>query len=311
MLTFFDGRHSRREFLRIGGLMLGGLTLPRLWEMQALAGPNSRPVTDKSVVFLFLQGGPSQFETFDPKMSAPANIRSATGEIATSLSGVTYGSTFPRLAKLAHKTTIVRSFRTGDAIHNIKPVVCKDTLNANLGSLYARIAGTNDPINGLPLNVALFPRAVDPEAQAGNMSFGRFDSVGSLGSAYAPFIPGGDGTFQKDLRLTMPCARLDDRRRLLSQLDGLERGLDNQADWQGVDRLRQQAFDAILGGVGSAFDWAKEDRRTIERYDTSSLVRPESISKQWKNHKNYADHGASLGKLMLLARACVKPAAAL
>ena len=302
MLTFFDGRPTRREFLRVGGLALGGLTLPWLWELQARANSDRRPVTDKSVVFLFLQGGPSQFETFDPKMSAPSNIRSATGEIATSLSGVTYGSTFGRLAKLAHKTTIVRSFRTGDANHDIKPVVCKDTLDANLGSLYARIAGTNHPISGMPLNVALFPRAVDPDTQAATMQFGKFDSVGSLRGAYAPFIPGGNSTFQEDLQLTMPRDRLDDRRRLLSQLDALKRGVDNQADCQGLDRLRQQAFDAILGGVGSAFDWAKEDPRTIDRYDTRSLVRPESISKQWNNHKNYADHGASLGKLLLLAR---------
>ena len=63
--------------------------------------------------------------------------------------------------------------------------------------------------------------------------------------------------------------------------------------------------------MGSAFDWTKEDPRTIERYDTKPLVRPESISKRWNNHKNYADHGASLGKLMLLGAACAKPAAAL
>ena len=182
MLTFFDGGPTRREFLRVGGLTLGGLTLPWLWELQARADADRRPVTDKSVVFLFLQGGPSQFETFDPKMSAPSNVRSATGEIATSLPGVTYGSTFERLAKLAHKTTIVRSFRTGDGNHDIKPVVCKDTLDANLGSLYARIAGTNDPKSGMPLNVALFPRAVDPDTQAGTMKFGKFDSTGSLGS---------------------------------------------------------------------------------------------------------------------------------
>jgi hypothetical protein len=302
MLTFFDGGRTRREFLRIGGLTLGGLTLPWLWELQARANADRRPVTDKSVVFLFLQGGPSQFETFDPKMSAPSNVRSATGEIATSLPGVTYGSTFERLAKLAHKTTIVRSYRTGDSNHNIKPVVCKETLDANLGSLYARIAGTNDPRSGMPLNVALFPRAVDPETQAATMQFGKFDATGSLGAAYAPFIPGGNSTFQEDLHLTMPRDRLDNRRRLLGQLDALKRGVDNQTQWQGLDKLRQQAFDAILGGVGSAFDWTKEDPRTIERYDTQPLVRPESISNQWNNHKNYADHGASLGKLMLLAR---------
>ena len=84
----------RRAFLQIGGLALGGLTLPGL--LAARAAEKRRFTTDKSVIFLFLHGGPSQFETFDPKMSAPAEIRSAVGETATRLPGVTFGGSFPQ-----------------------------------------------------------------------------------------------------------------------------------------------------------------------------------------------------------------------
>ncbi|HEU0069428.1 MAG TPA: DUF1501 domain-containing protein, partial [Nitrospiraceae bacterium] len=91
------GRWGRREFLRIGGLALGGLSLPGLLASRAAAKQDGRPVTDKSVIFLFMHGGPSQTETFDPKMSAPAGVRSATGEVATSIPGVTFGGTFEKL----------------------------------------------------------------------------------------------------------------------------------------------------------------------------------------------------------------------
>src|SRR5687768_2094569 len=106
MLSIFDsGSHaSRRDFLRIGSLGLGGLSLSSLLGARA-AAPSS--TADKSVIFLFQHGGPSQFETFDPKMSAPAEIRCQTGEISTSLPGITFGSTLPRLARLADRMAIV------------------------------------------------------------------------------------------------------------------------------------------------------------------------------------------------------------
>src|SRR5713101_1476093 len=117
MLTIFDRdrRHSRRAFLQVGSLALGSLALTDLLAAKAKSADLTRPlVKDRSVIFLFLHGGPSQTETFDPKMSAPVEFRSATGEIRTRLPGVTFGGTFPRLAALADKLTVVRSFVTGD-----------------------------------------------------------------------------------------------------------------------------------------------------------------------------------------------------
>ncbi len=299
MVRFFDPRIARREFLRIGGLSLAGLSLASIGPAGEFVGP--RLMRNKSVVFLFLHGGPSQMETFDPHMSAPVEIRSATGEVLTTLPGVTFGGSFPKLAGMADKVAIVRSFVPGDGNHDIKPIVCKESFGANLGSACAYVAGGNDPNTGLPTNVALFPRAVDADRQAGNMNFGKFDAVGPFGSNCAPFMPGADGSLQQDMRLSLPLSRLDDRRALLKALDGANQSLEG-AQRAGVDSDREKAFSMILGGMADAFDLKKECQKTIDRYDTAPLVRPENIDKKWRNSNNYVDNAKTLGKLLLLAR---------
>jgi len=303
MLTFFDRDHrlQRRAFLKVGALSLGGLTLPSLFRSRALAA--EKPLLkDRSVIFLFLHGGPSQIETFDPKMSAPSDIHSATGEVQTTLPGVTFGGTFPRLAALADQVTVVRSFVTGDGNHDIKPVMGRDTFGANLGSIYARVAGMNNPDNGMPTNVLLFPRAVDPTTQKAEMSFGKFNDTGTLGSAYAPFDPSGGGSLQKDMKLGIPRDRLDDRRLLLNELDRVKLTLAESGRSDGLDRVREMAFTTILNGIADAFDLSRESTKTVARYDTAPLVRPENISRKWNNYNNYVDNAKSLGKLLLLAR---------
>lgn len=303
MLTFHDRtrRCGRRDFLRVGGLALGGFGQAGLSLADLLAaGASANSVLrGKSVILLFLHGGPSQIETFDPKMTAPAGVRSVTGETETAIPGVTFGGTFTKLARLADKVSVVRSFRTGDGNHDIKPVVSKTTHGANLGSLYSRVAGTNHPTTGMPTNVALFPRAVWPEAGPAEESFGKFGATGTLGSAFTPFVPGAGGAMQRDMQLELPRGRLDDRRSLLAQLDRHRRGLDAGA---GLGRLEEQAFSTILGGVAKAFDLANEDPRVVERYDTAPLVRPDAISRKWNNYRNYVDNAQTLGKLLLLAR---------
>lgn len=296
------GRVLRREFLRIGSVGLGGLALSQ-WDLQRLmASQQKHGLKDRSVVFLFMHGGPSQFETFDPKMDAPSSIRCTTGELRTSIPGITFGRTLEKLAQRAHLFNVVRSFVTGNGNHDIKPVMCADTLRANMGSLYSRIAGPMRADTAMPSNVMLFPRAVDPEAGPAIKSFGDFESAGDLGTAYAPFVPGAGAGLQQDLTLNLPQTRLEDRRTLLTTLDSWKRLADADAGVGGTFALQRQAFDALLSGVSDAFDFSKEDPRTIARYDTLPLANPDRIDKKWNNRKHYADHGASIGKLMLLAR---------
>ena len=305
MLGFWDldSRRRRREFLQVGGLGLGGLQLSTLLQSKADAATLASPIVkDKAVIFLFLHGGPSQTETFDPKMTAPVGIQSATGEVQTTIPGVTFGGTFPKLSALADKVSIVRSFVTGDGNHDIKPIVGRDTLNANLGSLYARVAGTNRAGSGLPTNVALFPKAVVEGAQPAVTNFGDFTSAGKLGNGFRPFVPGAQGEAQDNMRLQFDRSRLDERRHLLQQLDLIRRSADQSGMLTGLDRIQQQAFETIVGGVADAFDLTQEDPKTIERYDTCSLLRPDDINRKWNNHKNYVDNVQSLGKLLLLAR---------
>jgi hypothetical protein len=298
MLQVFDplSRGDRRAFLAAGSLMAGGLMAPL---SQAVAGgiPASL-MSGKSVVFLFQHGGPSQIETFDPKPDAPVENRSATGAIQTAIPGVAFGSTFEKLARIADRLTIVRSFVTGDGNHDIKPVVGKSTGGAALGSLYARVAGANDPRSGLPSNVLLFPRSVDATTGAEINSFGRFDSAGSMGAGFAPFVPGAGSEVQQNLELRLPKDRLGDRRTLLLELDRWRRSLGDSP----FDPLREQAFGTLLSGVAGAFDLSREDPAIVSRYDTAPLVRPDQIDRKWNNYEHYVDHAKSLGKLMLLAR---------
>lgn len=308
MLSVYDGHHryGRRDFLKIGSLGLGGLTLADLIAGREAAAASGEVVRDKAVVFLFMHGGPSQIETFDPKMTAPSGIRSATGEIKTAIPGVTYGSTFEKLAALADRTSIVRSFVTGDGRHDIKPIVGTNTFGGNLGSIYSRIVGQNRSDNGMPTNVLLLPKAVDDKAMPGVTQFGKFDSTGTIGSAYQPFTPSGGGDLKADMKLTLPMNRLSDRRGLLTRLDRLKRSFDDNGRREGLDRIREQAFDTILGGVGEAFDLSKEDPKTIARYDTRGLRDGAGTDPRWNNRKRYRDNGNTLGKLMLLARRLVE-----
>ena len=112
MLTLLDAnrRYNRREMLRVGAFGAGAFGVVNGFTNKAFAAARGLPITDKSVILLFLHGGPSQIETFDPKMTAPVGIQSVTGEIQTAIPGVTFGSSFPQMYNRADRLSIVRSF---------------------------------------------------------------------------------------------------------------------------------------------------------------------------------------------------------
>lgn len=296
-------RLGRRNFLRIGSLGLAGLSLPQLLQARAR---NSAFVRDKAIVFLFMQGGPSQHETFDPKVDAPVELRTATDVIETRVRGLRFGATFPKLAARADRLTVVHSYVPGDAKHDIKPVVSEATNNASLGAMYARLAGTTDVRTGLPTSVCLDPNSVKVGAGGGTDKFGKFNSAGSLGASYVPFSPGGGGPLQDAMKLSLPRGRLDDRRSLLGQLDDLKRSFDSGGSIEGMDKFQQQAFQVILNGAADAFDLSKEDPRIVAEYDTEPLVRPNQIDKKWTNYERYCHHNRTLGKLLLMSRRLVE-----
>jgi uncharacterized protein (DUF1501 family) len=311
MLTLCDPRpartcqgFSRREFLRVGSLTLGGLSLPGLMASRAAASvTRSDYVRDKSVVFLFLQGGPSHIEFFDPKLTAPSEFHSVTGEVPTAHAGITFGGTFPQLAKLAKKFSIVRSYGSQNAGHEYLDVMsARNPLKATMSALYARIAGTNSPETGMPLNTLVLPEAVETGLKLGsNFETGALPtlySAGDLGPTYAAFNPSGGGPLQQDMQLKLSPERFDDRRNLLSNLDRIRRQVDASGALEGVDKYQQQAFEVITRGVADAFDLKQEDPATLARYDTSHLFRNEEVQR-WGDMRRSTN---LLGKQMLLAR---------
>jgi hypothetical protein len=302
-LTFMHQKVGRRNFLKVGGLALGGMTLPQFLRAEEALKSFGGLAKDKSVIFLFMHGGPSQFETFDPKMDAPSSIRSATGEIPTRIPGITFGSTFEKLAQLNDKFSIVRSFTTQSAAHDSKPIVSKEfSAGGQIGAHYARVTGANNPQSGMPRNVWLHPQAVDAKATDPIMSLGKFDVTGPLGPAYEPFQPSGKGDLRRDMQLTINPERLDDRRTLLASLNAFREAVESEKNTKGLDKFQSQALETLTGGIFDAFDVTKENAKVIERYDTSKLIDPSRISKRWNNHSRYANHVKNLGKLLLLAR---------
>jgi hypothetical protein len=303
MLTLADPHPSgisRRGFLTLGALGLGGLSLPSL-----LAASPERPshVTGKSVIFLFQQGGPSQFETFDPKPDAPEAIRTVTGTTRTKIPGVLFGDTMSKLAKLADRLTVVRSFQTNNADHNIVPIVSPDTLNATIGALYSRVVGAMRPGTGMPTNAVVFPQSVCADVKKGDAR-GNISATGGLGSVYAPFIPGAGGQQQRNMELLLSRERLDDRRQLLATFDRLNRSIETTDRAATLDKFHDLAYELLLGRkVADALDLSRESPKVVERYDTSRFVRADNWSKARRGTLGYyTGQAKSIGKLLLLAR---------
>ena len=286
---------SRREFLQVGTLGLGGLSLSTLLGLRASGADVANAVKDKSVVLLFLTGGPSQIETFDPKMTAPVDVKSVTGEVQTSLPGVTFGGTFENLSRWAHRMAVVRSFTHGNSNHTgaVQDVIRGgNSRRAGLGSVVSRIRGTTHPRTGMPTQVYLAHDEQDPQYNKERLRLLEAAGPGELGASYSPFEPSGDSQVNRNLTLNIPKARLDDRRSLRKALDTISRQVDANGVMEGLDKFEQQAFDLILGKSKQAFDLSQEDPRLLLRYDTSRFNTALRVS-----HRS-----STLGHQLLLAR---------
>jgi len=269
MLTFLSSashpectRFSRRDFLSVGALPAAGLTLPHLLASRARGNEVGVAAKPTSVVWLWLNGGPSHVETFDPKPTAPVEYRSTTGHVATNVPGVALGSSFTRLAERMDKLAVVRSFAHQNSGHaggthfvmtgydNRQSDAGAKPNRPSLGSIVSRIRGANHPVTGMPTYVRQGAIGAD------GPSF--------LGASCAPFDP--QGPARKNLTLATKADRLDDRRSLLQQLDRFQRDADASGMMQGLDAYEQQAFNLVLGTAPSAFDLSKEPKPLVDRY---------------------------------------------
>ncbi|MCA9204802.1 MAG: DUF1501 domain-containing protein [Pirellulaceae bacterium] len=269
MLNFLANRRhtncegtSRRDFLKIGALGTGMLTLPDLLRARAEARAAGQSVKNTSVIWLWLGGGPTHVETFDPKMTAPAEYRSVTGEVATTIPGVTLGGTFSKMASVADKMAFVRSFAHtnsghGGGTHWVMTGYDDRGIDngglpsrPSLGSIVSRSRGANNPLTGMPTYVRMGGITADGPA--------------FLGTAFAPFDPAGQA--RRNMSLVVDKVRLDDRRSLLKEIDTVSREADRSRLMEGLDAFEQQAFNLVLSKSQQAFDLKYEDPRVVERY---------------------------------------------
>ena len=286
---------TRREFLQVGTLALGGISLPALLSERARAAEAGQAAKDTAVVVLFLTGGPSQIETFDPKMTAPSDYRSVTGHLPSKIPGVALGGTFPNLARLADKMAFVRSFTHGESDHTkaVQQVIRGGNPidGVGMGAIAARLRGTSHADTGMPTHVYVDSDEIDRQFNKERLRLLDAAGPGELGGAYGPFQVGGASKAGANMRLRIPKARLDDRIELQRALDQLNRRIDANGSIQSLDKFEQQALDLVLGRSRAAFDLTKEDPRVVERYDTSHYET--GIHKQRRS---------TLGQQLLLAR---------
>ena len=265
---------TRRDFLQVGLSSLGGLTLPQLLNLRAEASGNpGKTANDTRCILVWLDGGPSHYETFDPKPEAPDGIRGEFGTIKTSVPGVHFCELVPQLAKSLDKYTVVRSIahkqnNHGAGNHYLMtgrptpvPVGCGAhvTFHPSFGSVVSKERNLR---NGLPGYVSM-PRM----SRSGGPNF--------LGAPYAPFVLSNDpnsSSFKvRDVSIPDVIAdpRAENRRELRATLDNLERIQDKVAADPAVsiDEFYRQSYELVYSKPAQeAFDISREPEKTRERY---------------------------------------------
>lgn len=274
---------TRRGMLKAGMAGLAGLSLPALLQARAAATPTGRPApSGKSVILLWMAGGPSHIDTWDPKPDRPYENRGPFGVTATKLPGIFISEHLPKQAAMLDRFTIIRSVDCRHSNHEPNMVMqtghraAAPRVNRNgkeypaIGSIVAKHHGANRL--GVPPYIA-FQRSRSHLAYAGY-----------LGQAYDPFVAeraaklpiydlvGNDTGNVSSAEMFqfapgLQIDRINQRRSMLAQLDGLRRGLDQSGAMEAMDPFRQQAVEMIAGQrMQAAFNLAKEQDATRQRY---------------------------------------------
>lgn len=268
-VTACDGV-SRRNFMRVGALAAGGWTLADQLRSEAAEGTRNRR---KAVIQVWLAGGPSHIDMYDLKPEAPAEFRGEFKEIDTIVSGIRISEHLPLQAAIMDKLAIVRSATHTNPGHGMgsqwmltgwQPTIeINDNIFPSCGSVVSRLKGANT--EGLPAYVNLPNR----------LGLGK---AAYLGASYNPFSPDSDPNndyFQvRNLRLPgrVPTDRLEQRRSLLTDIDGLRRDVDTKGDLVGLDDFYRDAMEMVTSDLArEAFNIHKEDPRLRDQYGRNDL----------------------------------------
>lgn len=272
---------TRRDFLKIGGLALGGMSLPQLLRAEEQSGINR---SHKAVIMIFLAGGPPHQDMFDLKPDAPEGIRGEYRPIPTNVPGLDICEHMPRLAKIMDRFAVIRSVvgaggdhSAGQCLTGYKDLVSKaQGGRPSLGAIVSHLQGPVHP--DVPPFVGLSPRT-------GEARWGNPGDPGYLGLAHAPFTPfrteatpqrngkqsGGDVGLSLDDKAIAP-QRLAGRRSLLGQIDDLWHKLHHDDATVGMDSFTQRAFEVLSSRrVFEALDLSKEDPHLRARYGIGDM----------------------------------------
>ena len=266
----------RRAFLRAGVLGLGAVGLPDLLRAKALARAANRPdPKDLSIILVWLDGGPPQHETYDPKPDAPADYRGPLKAMSTAVPGIQVSELLPEHARLMDKMSIIRSMHHNNGDHfaaahwmltGYKGSTAVDLAPQypSSASIIAKLKGAKR--SGMPAYVGL------PNTHSVGLSPG-YHGAAYLGVAYNPFSADGDPNNDRyevrNLKLAggVDRERLDSRRGLLNAFDHVRRDADSTGLMDGLDRFTQDAYEMVTGPAArDAFDIRKEEPRLRDRY---------------------------------------------
>jgi hypothetical protein len=253
---------TRRGFVRVGAASLIGLDLAGWFRLKAGATPAP---TAKSVIQLWMAGGPTQTDTFDPKPNAGEDFTGPLRRpIATNVAGMQVSELLPMLAKQADKFTIVRSMTHGNNGHETAAYIMQTCSMPTADLVY--------PAVGAIVALKKAEQTTLPPYITLTNPLGRFTEFGFLGSGAKTFAPGGDPN-NANFRVQgivppkgMTEQRINERRSLLKSVDALASQADKQDVYREMDEFQQKAYGMILGDARKAFDLAQEKDAVRERY---------------------------------------------
>ncbi len=259
---------NRREAIRVGGLSAFGLGLANYFSLQNASASVATLPAAKSCILIWLDGGPSHLETFDPKPNAPVEVRGPLSAISTSVAGIQLSECLAETAKRMQDVAIIRSMTSSLGEHNFGTHYLqtgfKPTPALEYPSFHSVGASVFDRLTGLPANIAV------PNWRVGGSNF---SGHGFLDPSFAPFSIGSDpakpGFKVRDLDLFrgMTLKRLEQRNKFVQQLDefsGLGNGPSNSSF--------QQAFRMVTSSKArEAFDLSKESEKVRDRYGRRTM----------------------------------------